>query len=85
VPSDAREQTTIATTLSDIDAQITALQARLAKARQLKQGHGAGAADRAHPAGLTGWPGRGRPCSSPPAEFQIAGSDLQDDSWLVAS
>jgi type I restriction enzyme, S subunit len=38
VPSDAREQTTIATTLSDIDAEITALQARLAKARQLKQG-----------------------------------------------
>jgi type I restriction enzyme, S subunit len=38
VPSDAREQTAIATTLSDMDAEITALQARLAKARQLKQG-----------------------------------------------
>jgi type I restriction enzyme S subunit len=32
------EQTAIATTLSDMDAEITALQARLAKARQLKQG-----------------------------------------------
>jgi type I restriction enzyme S subunit len=32
------EQTAIATTLSDIDAEISALQARLAKARQLKQG-----------------------------------------------
>jgi type I restriction enzyme, S subunit len=32
------EQTAIATTLSDMDAEITALLARLAKARQLKQG-----------------------------------------------
>jgi type I restriction enzyme, S subunit len=32
------EQTAIATTLSDMDAEITALQARLAKARLLKQG-----------------------------------------------
>lgn len=32
------EQTAIATTLSDMDAELTALQARLAKARQLKQG-----------------------------------------------
>ena len=32
------EQTAIAATLSDMDAEIAALQARLAKARQLKQG-----------------------------------------------
>lgn len=32
------EQTAIATTLSDMDAEITALEARLAKARALKQG-----------------------------------------------
>ena len=32
------EQTAIATTLADMDTEITALQARLAKARQLKQG-----------------------------------------------
>lgn len=37
VPS-AEEQTAIATTLSDIDAEITALEARLAKTRLLKQG-----------------------------------------------
>jgi type I restriction enzyme S subunit len=38
VPPTLAEQTAIATTLSDMDAEITALQARLAKARQLKQG-----------------------------------------------
>ena len=32
------EQTAIATVLSDMDTEITALEARLAKARQLKQG-----------------------------------------------
>ena len=37
VPSPA-EQAAIATILSDMDAEITALEARLAKARQLKQG-----------------------------------------------
>ena len=35
---DALEQTAIATILSDMDAEITALEARLTKARQLKQG-----------------------------------------------
>jgi type I restriction enzyme S subunit len=32
------EQTAIAAILSDIDAELTALEAKLAKARQLKQG-----------------------------------------------
>ena len=32
------EQTAIATILSDMDTEITALEARLTKARQLKQG-----------------------------------------------
>ncbi|HRP94995.1 MAG TPA: hypothetical protein PL143_01980 [Rhodocyclaceae bacterium] len=32
------EQTAIATVLSDMDAEIAALEARLAKARQVKQG-----------------------------------------------
>ena len=32
------EQTAIATILSDMDTEITALEARLIKARQLKQG-----------------------------------------------
>jgi len=32
------EQTAIATILSDMDAEITALEAELAKARQIKQG-----------------------------------------------
>ena len=32
------EQTTIATILSDTDAEIAALEAKLAKARQIKQG-----------------------------------------------
>ena len=32
------EQTAIATILSDMDAEIAALEAKLAKARQLKQG-----------------------------------------------
>ena len=35
---DAPEQTAIATILSDMDAEITALESKLAKARQLKQG-----------------------------------------------
>lgn len=34
----APEQTAIATILSDMDAEIAALEAKLAKARQLKQG-----------------------------------------------
>ena len=37
VPSDS-EQTAIATILSDMDAEIAALEAKLAKARQIKQG-----------------------------------------------
>jgi len=32
------EQTTIATALSDMDAEIAALEAKLAKARQIRQG-----------------------------------------------
>lgn len=32
------EQTAIATTLSDMDAEITSLETKLAKTRQLKQG-----------------------------------------------
>ena len=38
LPPQRAEQTAIATTLSDMDAEISALQARLAKVRQLKQG-----------------------------------------------
>jgi type I restriction enzyme S subunit len=38
VPSDRAEQTAIATILTDIDAEIAALEEKLAKARQLKQG-----------------------------------------------
>jgi type I restriction enzyme, S subunit len=38
MPMQITEQSAIATTLSDMDAELTALQARLAKARQLKQG-----------------------------------------------
>ena len=37
-PRDKAEQTAIATILSDMDAEITALEFRLAKARQIKQG-----------------------------------------------
>ncbi|MCS6292693.1 MAG: restriction endonuclease subunit S [Nitrospira sp.] len=37
-PKDEPEQTAIATILSDMDAEIAALEAKLAKARQLKQG-----------------------------------------------
>ena len=35
---DALEQAAIATILSDMDTEITALEGRLSKARQLKQG-----------------------------------------------
>ena len=38
LPSNEREQSAIATTLSDMDAELTALEARLAKTRLLKQG-----------------------------------------------
>ena len=38
VPLDRQEQTAIAAILSNMDAEIAALEARLAKARQLKQG-----------------------------------------------
>jgi type I restriction enzyme S subunit len=38
LPADPKEQTAIATVLSDIDADIDALKAKLAKARQIKQG-----------------------------------------------
>ena len=38
LPSEESEQTAIATVLSDMDAEIAELDARLAKARQLKQG-----------------------------------------------
>ncbi len=38
VPTSLPEQTAIATVLSDIDAEITALEAKLAKARRIKQG-----------------------------------------------
>ena len=38
VPPTEAEQTTIAATLSDMDAEISALEAKLAKARQIKQG-----------------------------------------------
>ena len=38
IPSDPDEQTAIATILSDMDAAIAALEAKLAKARQVKQG-----------------------------------------------
>ena len=37
-PTKAEEQTAIATILSDMDAEIAALEEKLAKARQLKQG-----------------------------------------------
>jgi type I restriction enzyme, S subunit len=37
-PSDKSEQTAIAAVLSDMDAEIAALEAKLAKARQVKQG-----------------------------------------------
>lgn len=38
IPPDKAEQTAIATILSDMDAEITALEAKLVKARQVKQG-----------------------------------------------
>ena len=38
LPATKSEQTAIATILSDMDAEITALEARLTKARQIKQG-----------------------------------------------
>jgi len=38
IPSTKTEQTAIATVLSDMDAEIAALEAKLAKARKLKQG-----------------------------------------------
>ena len=38
VPPDKKEQTAIATILSDMDAEITALGNKLSKARQIKQG-----------------------------------------------
>ena len=37
-PNERAEQATIATILSDMDAEITALEAKLSKARQIKQG-----------------------------------------------
>ena len=38
LPTTFEEQTAIATILSDMDAEIAALEAKLAKARQIKQG-----------------------------------------------
>ena len=38
IPPTRTEQTAIATILSDMDAEIAALEEKLAKARQLKQG-----------------------------------------------
>jgi type I restriction enzyme S subunit len=38
VPEDKGEQTAIATVLSDMDAEMAALETKLAKARQIKQG-----------------------------------------------
>jgi type I restriction enzyme S subunit len=38
VPSTSEEQTAIATILSDMDAEIAALETKLSKARQVKQG-----------------------------------------------
>jgi type I restriction enzyme S subunit len=38
LPSDEKEQTAIATTLSDMDAEIQELEQRLSKTRQIKQG-----------------------------------------------
>jgi type I restriction enzyme S subunit len=38
IPAEKAEQTAIATILSEMDAEITALEARLAKVRQIKQG-----------------------------------------------
>ena len=38
LPNDATEQTAIATVLSDMDAEIAALEARRDKTRALKQG-----------------------------------------------
>ena len=38
LPPDESEQTAIAAILSDMDAEIAALEAKLAKARQVKQG-----------------------------------------------
>jgi type I restriction enzyme S subunit len=38
IPSTTKEQTAIAAILSDMDAEIAALEAKLAKARQIKQG-----------------------------------------------
>ena len=38
IPSDTDEQTAIAAVLSEMDAEIAALEAKLAKARQIKQG-----------------------------------------------
>ena len=37
-PDERTEQTAIATILSDMDAEIAALEAKLSKARQIKQG-----------------------------------------------
>ena len=37
-PDERTEQTAIATVLSDMDAEIAALEAKLSKARQMKQG-----------------------------------------------
>lgn len=38
IPANPKEQTAIATVLSDMDDEIAALEAKLAKARQIKQG-----------------------------------------------
>lgn len=38
LPPNKNEQTAIADILSDMDSEITALESKLAKARQLKQG-----------------------------------------------
>ena len=52
LPPTLPEQTAIATILSDMDAEIAALETKLAKARQSQAGHDAGTADRKDSAGM---------------------------------
>jgi len=52
LPPTLAEQTGIAQILSDMDAEIAALESKLAKARQIQGGHDAGIADREDTAGM---------------------------------
>jgi Restriction endonuclease S subunits len=56
VPTTQAEQTAIATVLSDLDAEIAALEARIAQGAVGQAGHDAGTADRPYPAGVTRLP-----------------------------